>query len=81
MATPVQLWEAQQRLRGKVSVHHAKHDGRGGGEEEVEEDYQPDVNHGRPRETTVELVPEEEVHIGLGIEHRVKVRVRDRVKG
>lgn len=65
LSRPVQFRNAQQYLCRKVFVHYPKHDGRGRGEEEVEENHQPVVNHGSAREATEELIPEQQVHIGL----------------
>lgn len=62
---PIQFRNAQQHLCRNVFVHYPKHDGWGGGEEEVEENHQPVVNHSGAREAAEELIPEQQVHIGL----------------
>lgn len=65
LSSPVQFRDAQEHLCREVFVHDPKHDGRRGGEKQVEKDHQPVVNHGSSGEATEELVPEQEVHIGL----------------
>lgn len=68
LSSPVQLRDPQQHLCRQVFVHYPEHDGRRRGEEEVEEDHQPVVDHGGSREAAEELIPEQEVDIGLGEE-------------
>lgn len=68
LSRPVQLRETQQCLRRNVFVHYPEHDGRGGGEEEVEENHQPVVYHGSAGEAAEELIPEQQVHVRLGAE-------------
>lgn len=65
LSSPVQLGNTQQNLCRNVSVHYTKHDGWCRGEEEVEENHQPVVDHGGTREATEELIPEQQVHVGL----------------
>ena len=66
LSHPVELRNTQQHLCRDVLVHDPEHDGRQGGEEEVEENHQPVVDHGGAREATEELIPEQQVDVGLG---------------
>lgn len=68
LSSPVELRDAQQHLCREVFVHYPKHDGWCRGEEEVEKNQQPVVDHGSSREATEELVPEQEADVGLGEE-------------
>lgn len=61
----VKLRQLHQSVFRHVSVQHAVDERRDGGENEVEEDQNPRVGHHTPRETTEELIPEQQVHIGL----------------
>lgn len=65
LSSPVQLRNTQQHLCREVFVHYPKHDGWHRGEEEVEKNHQPVVNHGSSGEATEELVPEQKVDVGL----------------
>lgn len=65
LSCPVQLRDTQQHLCREVFVHYPKHDGWRRGEEEVEKNQQPVVDHGSSREATEELVPEQEIDVGL----------------
>lgn len=65
LSSPVQLRDTQQHLCREVFVHYPKHDGWRRGEEEVEKNHQPVVDHGSCGEATEELVPEQEVDVGL----------------
>lgn len=66
LSGPVQFRNTQQHLCRKVFVHNPKHDGRCRGEKQVEKNHQPVVDHGSPREAAEELIPEQQVHVGLG---------------
>ena len=66
LSGPVQLRNTQQHLSRKVLVHNSKHDGWSRGEEKVKKDHQPVVDHGGPGEAAEELIPEQQVHVGLG---------------
>lgn len=65
LSSPVELRDTQQHLCREVFVHYPKHDGWRRGEEEVEKNHQPVVDHGSSREATEELVPEQEADVGL----------------
>lgn len=52
----------------RVSVQDAIHEGRNGGEDQIEEDEHPGIGHDAPRETTEELIPEQQIHIHLWTE-------------
>lgn len=56
----------EEHVRRNLTVHDAKHDGWTGCEDEVKENHEPVVNHGRAREAAEELVPEQEVDVSLG---------------
>lgn len=66
LSHPVELRNTEQHLCRNVFVHDPEHDGRRGGEEEVEENHQPVVDHGGAGEATEELIPEQQVDVGLG---------------
>lgn len=62
---PVQFRNPQQDLGRNIFVKDPKQNGRRRGEEEVEENHQPVVDHRSTSKSTEELVPEQKVHIGL----------------
>lgn len=61
----VELRKLNEGFCRHVFVQDPVEKGRGGGEEEVEEDEHPGVGHNTPRESTEELVPEQQVYIHL----------------
>lgn len=58
-----------QSLCRHVFVQRAGDELREGGEHEVEEDQVPLIDHGRPGEPAVELIPEDQRHEHLGTKH------------
>lgn len=67
--------ELRQLLQGfcwHIFVQGASDELREGGEHQVEEDHIPLINHGWPREPTVELIPEGEGNKNLGWERGEK---------
>lgn len=65
LAALVQLGQRQERLRRDVLVEDPEDERRQRGEEEIEEDHLPVIDHGGARETAEELVPEEQVDVAL----------------
>lgn len=74
LSGPVQFRNTKQHLCRKVFVHYPKHDGWCGGKEEVEKNQQPVVDHGSAREAAEELIPEQQVHVGLGAQTKMNCR-------
>lgn len=70
LATLIQLRQCQQGLHRDVLIEDSEDKRRQGGEEEIEEDHLPVINHGGAGEATEELVPEEQVDIALWEETR-----------
>jgi len=64
----VELRQRHQSVSRNVSFQDAVDQRRDGGEDQVEEDEHPGVGHDAPRETTEELIPEQQIHIHL--QHR-----------
>ena len=69
LATLVQLRQRQERFHRDVFIEDSEDKRRQGGEEEIEEDQLPVIDHGGARETAEELVPEEQVDVALQAEN------------
>lgn len=68
LTTLVQLRQRQECFHRDVFIEDSEDKRRQGGEEEIEEDQLPVIDHGGARETTEELVPEEQVDVALQAE-------------
>ena len=65
LCSPVELRQLHQSVCRYVPVQDTVDDRRDRREEQVEEDEHPGVGHEAPRETTEELIPEQQIHIHL----------------
>lgn len=66
LTTLVKFRQLHKGLCRHIFLQNTINDGWGRCEKEVEEDQNPIVSHGCSWKSTKELVPEKEVHIGLG---------------
>lgn len=65
LSSPIEFRNTEQHFCRNIFVHDPKHNGGCGGVKKVKENQQPVVQHGGRCEATIELIPEEQVDIGL----------------